>query len=118
DSDPHQEEIDIITSTDDVLPPSVENDDSDGEEVAVVDLRDNPSIPRPPPEPPDAETDIGDEIPVVMNDKDKDVDYSSFMFAKVFSLLFVESEDTIFDLDFVESSPLEIPDFQTFPKDN
>nr|GFC88501.1 hypothetical protein [Tanacetum cinerariifolium] len=31
DNDSQQEEIDIVTSTDDVLPPSVENDDSDGE---------------------------------------------------------------------------------------
>nr|GEY86478.1 hypothetical protein [Tanacetum cinerariifolium] len=30
-SDSHQEEIDVVTITDDVLPPSVENDDSDGE---------------------------------------------------------------------------------------
>nr|GEX33204.1 hypothetical protein [Tanacetum cinerariifolium] len=33
-----QEEIDIISSTGDVLPPSVENDDSDGEVDAVDDL--------------------------------------------------------------------------------
>nr|GEV64546.1 hypothetical protein [Tanacetum cinerariifolium] len=32
-SDPHQEEIDVVTIADDVLPPSVDNDDSDGEEV-------------------------------------------------------------------------------------
>nr|GEV57698.1 hypothetical protein [Tanacetum cinerariifolium] len=41
-----------------------------------------------------------EEIPVVMNDKDEDVDYSYFMFVifdKKFSLLFAESEDTIFD---------------------
>nr|GFA62893.1 hypothetical protein [Tanacetum cinerariifolium] len=75
--DPHQEEIDVVTQTDDVLPPSVENDDSD-EEVSVVNLRvdnsisnpeheyfesedsdfDNPSIPLPPPEPPDEEFDF------------------------------------------------------------
>nr|GEW18113.1 hypothetical protein [Tanacetum cinerariifolium] len=37
---------------------------------------DNPSIPRPPPKPPDAETDAGEEIPVVMTVKDKfDEDY-------------------------------------------
>nr|GFD37357.1 hypothetical protein [Tanacetum cinerariifolium] len=30
-SDPHQEEINVVTVKDDVLPPSVENDDSDGE---------------------------------------------------------------------------------------
>nr|GEZ17148.1 hypothetical protein [Tanacetum cinerariifolium] len=39
DSDPQQEEIDVVTSTDNVLPPSVDNDDSDGEEVVVDDLR-------------------------------------------------------------------------------
>nr|GEW80859.1 hypothetical protein [Tanacetum cinerariifolium] len=50
-------------------------------------FEDNPSIPRPPPEPPDAETDAGEETLVVMNDKDKfDDDYQFFMFDKVFSL--------------------------------
>nr|GFB63049.1 reverse transcriptase domain-containing protein [Tanacetum cinerariifolium] len=92
DSDPRQEEIDVITVTDDVLPPSVENDDSDEEEVDVVDdLRvdnfiqnseheysesedfdfDNPPVPLPPPEPPDEEFDFeivfGDEISIVRN---------------------------------------------------
>nr|GEZ58548.1 hypothetical protein [Tanacetum cinerariifolium]GEZ80571.1 hypothetical protein [Tanacetum cinerariifolium] len=44
-SDPYQEEIDVVTITDDVLPPSVENDDSDEEEVdAVDDLRVDNSI--------------------------------------------------------------------------
>nr|GEY62821.1 DNA-directed DNA polymerase [Tanacetum cinerariifolium] len=88
-------------TTDDVLPLSVENDDSDGEVDAIEELRvdnsisnsehefsenedsdfDNPSVPLPPPEPPDEEFEIafGDEILVV------------------FSLLSVESEDTIFD---------------------
>nr|GEU55940.1 hypothetical protein [Tanacetum cinerariifolium] len=91
DSDPHQEEIDVVTITNDLLPPSVENDDLDGEEVAVDDLRvdnsiqnyeheysesedsdfDNPSVPLPPSEPPDEEFDFesvfGDEILVVRN---------------------------------------------------
>nr|GEW99934.1 reverse transcriptase domain-containing protein [Tanacetum cinerariifolium] len=91
DNDSQQEEIDIVTSTDNVLPPGVENDDSD-REVAVVDaLRvDNSisnsehessesevsdfnilSVPLPPPEPPDKELDFeidfGDEISVVRN---------------------------------------------------
>nr|GEY05810.1 hypothetical protein [Tanacetum cinerariifolium] len=75
---------------------------------------DNLSFLRPPPEPPDAEFDFeldaGEEISVVMNDelecldpRDEfnDDDYSSFMFAKVFSfLLSAESEDTIFDHGF------------------
>nr|GEU72355.1 reverse transcriptase domain-containing protein [Tanacetum cinerariifolium] len=91
DNDSQWEEIDIITSTDDVLPPGVENDDSDGEVDAIDDLRvdnsisnseyesseseesdfDNPPVPLPPPEPPDEEfdfeIDFGDEISVVRN---------------------------------------------------
>nr|GEZ30665.1 hypothetical protein [Tanacetum cinerariifolium] len=72
DSDPRQEEIDV-TITDDMLPPSVENEDSDEEVDAVDVLRvdnfiqnskhefsesedsnfDNLPVPLPPPEPPD-----------------------------------------------------------------
>nr|GEU65112.1 hypothetical protein [Tanacetum cinerariifolium] len=78
-------------------------------ESSVSNFEDNPSVPLPPLEQPDAEFDAGEEIPVMMNDKDEDVDYSSFifvMFAKVFSLLSTESEDTIFDPDikYVEAS--------------
>nr|GFA14012.1 reverse transcriptase domain-containing protein [Tanacetum cinerariifolium] len=85
-SDLQQEEINVVTVTDDVLPPSVDNDDSDGEVDAVDDLRvdnsiqnseheffesedsdfDNPSVPLPPLEPPDEEfdfeKDFGNEI--------------------------------------------------------
>nr|GFA08825.1 reverse transcriptase domain-containing protein [Tanacetum cinerariifolium] len=77
-SDPHQEEIDVVTITNDVLPPSVNNEDSDEEVDAVNDLRvdnfiqnseheysesedsnfDNSSVPFPPPEPPDKEFDF------------------------------------------------------------
>nr|GFC63743.1 hypothetical protein [Tanacetum cinerariifolium] len=61
-------------------------------------FEDNPSIPRPPPKPSDAETGVGEEIAVVMNDKDKFYDdYQIFMFDKVFSLLSAKSEDMIFD---------------------
>nr|GEV05867.1 reverse transcriptase domain-containing protein [Tanacetum cinerariifolium] len=98
------------------IPPGIENvaDDPEGdihflEELLIDDsilsyelfdsnFKDNPSIPRPPPEPPDAKTDAGEEIAVVMNGKDKfGGDFYFFMFDKVFSLLFAESEDTIFD---------------------
>nr|GFD61170.1 hypothetical protein [Tanacetum cinerariifolium] len=71
--DPLQEEIDVIAITNDVLPPSVDNDDSDEEVDAVGVLRidtfiqnseheyseskdsdfDNPPLPLPLPEPPD-----------------------------------------------------------------
>nr|GEZ64115.1 reverse transcriptase domain-containing protein [Tanacetum cinerariifolium] len=129
-SDPHQEEIDVVTETDDELPPSVENDDLDEEVDAVDDLRvdnsiqnsehefsesedsdfDNPSVLLPPPEPPDEEfdfeIDFGNEISVVRNTIvkfeciDARVKYDIFNDEnddKVFSLLFAESEDTIFD---------------------
>nr|GEU71082.1 hypothetical protein [Tanacetum cinerariifolium] len=44
-NDPYQEEIDVVIVTDDVLPPSVENEDPDREEVdAFVDLRVDNSI--------------------------------------------------------------------------
>nr|GEV36396.1 hypothetical protein [Tanacetum cinerariifolium] len=111
------EEADLFLASDNSIPPGIENsaNDLEGdvcflEELLINDFilshessdsnfEDNPSIPRPPPEPPDAETDAGEEIPVVMNDKDEDVDYSSFIFisVKVFSFLSAKSEDTIFD---------------------
>nr|GEX95541.1 hypothetical protein [Tanacetum cinerariifolium] len=78
DNDSQQEDIDVVTETDDVLPSGVENDNSDGEVDAIDDLRvdnsisnsehessesedsdfDNPSVPLPPPEPPDEELDF------------------------------------------------------------
>nr|GEY83797.1 hypothetical protein [Tanacetum cinerariifolium] len=78
---------------------------------------DNPPVPLPPPKPPDEEfdfeIDFGEEILVVrntivkfecidarnvFNDENDDLSYFMFIiFAKVFSLLSVESEDTIFD---------------------
>nr|GEY55399.1 hypothetical protein [Tanacetum cinerariifolium] len=80
-SDPHQEEIDVVAITDDVLPLSIENDDSDGEVDAVVDNfiqnseheysenedSDNPSVPLPPPEPPDNGFNFEIKILVVRN---------------------------------------------------
>nr|GEW99235.1 hypothetical protein [Tanacetum cinerariifolium] len=74
------EEIDIVTETDDVLPPSIENivDDPEGvilflEELLIDDsilsnklsnanFEENPLIPRPPPKPPDIETDAGERL--------------------------------------------------------
>nr|GEV19763.1 hypothetical protein [Tanacetum cinerariifolium] len=74
---------------------------------------DNPSVPLPPPEPPDEEFDFESVFSVVRNTivkfecidakvkfdvfKDKNDDLSYFMFVKVFSFLSAESEDTIFD---------------------
>ncbi|GJR54095.1 hypothetical protein Tco_1404616 [Tanacetum coccineum] len=58
DSDPVQEEIDIFLVPDDLIPPGVENDDSEDEDNSTF-LPENessilePSSPHPPPEPPD-----------------------------------------------------------------
>ncbi|GKC59312.1 hypothetical protein Tco_1086910 [Tanacetum coccineum] len=62
DSDLVQEEIDIFLVLGDLIPPGVENDDSEDEDNSTflsehespnLDHQDNPSAPRPPPEPPD-----------------------------------------------------------------
>nr|GEY78744.1 hypothetical protein [Tanacetum cinerariifolium] len=111
------EEVDLFLSNNSI-PPGIENvaDDPEGdirflEELLIDDsilshessdsnFEETSSIPRPPPEPPDVETDAGEKIPVMMNDKDEDVDYSYSMFVicdKLFSFLSAESEDTIFD---------------------
>nr|GEX68798.1 hypothetical protein [Tanacetum cinerariifolium] len=124
-NDPLLEEADLFLASGNSISPGIENfvDDSEVdirflEELFIDDSIpfpnnessefdfDNPSFPRPPSEPPDAETDAGEGISVVMNDelecldpRDEfdDDDYSSFMFVKVFSFLSAESEDTIFD---------------------
>nr|GFC17261.1 hypothetical protein [Tanacetum cinerariifolium] len=66
-SDPRQEEIDVVTITDDVLPPSVENEDSN-EEVDAVDYE------------------------LIISSK-----ILNMSILREFSFLFAESEDTIFD---------------------
>nr|GFB85456.1 hypothetical protein [Tanacetum cinerariifolium] len=117
DDNSQQEEIDIVTETDDVMPPSVENDDDDYDllleeidlflsnnsiplgienvaddpegyicflEELLIDnsilsnessdsnFEDNPSISRPPPEPPDDNFDLEPEvISAVMEDIDE-----------------------------------------------
>nr|GFC17715.1 hypothetical protein [Tanacetum cinerariifolium] len=133
-SDPRQEEIDVVSITNDVLPPS--DDDSDEEVYVVGDLRvdnviqnsehecsesedsdfDYPPLPLPPLEPPDKGFDFEIKISVVrsaivkfecidarvkfdvFNDENDVLSYFMFViFAKEFSLLSAESDDTIFD---------------------
>nr|GEY34005.1 hypothetical protein [Tanacetum cinerariifolium] len=95
DNDSQREEIDIVTNTDELLPPGFENNDSKGEIDVLEELHvdnsisnsendlsdneasdfDNPSFPRPPLELLDDEFDFelnsGEEILVVMNDNDE-----------------------------------------------
>nr|GEV96647.1 hypothetical protein [Tanacetum cinerariifolium] len=82
DNDSQWEEIDIVTNTDELLPPGFENNDSEGEIDVVEELRvdnsisnsknelsnneasdfDNSSFPRPPSKPPDDEFDLEPEV--------------------------------------------------------
>nr|GEU77753.1 hypothetical protein [Tanacetum cinerariifolium] len=127
-SDPLLEEADLFLASDNSIPPGIENfaDNSEGdicflEELLIDDsilshessnsnFEDNPSVPLPPPKPPDEEFNFGDEISIVIDEfecidarvnfdvsNDKNDDYSYFMIAKVFSFLSIGSEDTIFD---------------------
>ncbi|GJX48171.1 reverse transcriptase domain-containing protein [Tanacetum coccineum] len=70
DSEPVQEEIDIFLVPDDLIPPRVENDDSEDEDIELpnLDHQDNPSSPRPPLEPPDVSLDFKPNT--AMNDED------------------------------------------------
>nr|GEW43397.1 hypothetical protein [Tanacetum cinerariifolium] len=121
-NDPLLEEADLFPS-DNSIPPGIENFAYYSErdirflEALLIDdfiplsnnelsksNFDNPSVPRPPPKPPDAKTYVGGEILVVTNDRNEfDVsdDYYSFIlliYSRMFlSFLFAKSEDTIFD---------------------
>nr|GEU31919.1 hypothetical protein [Tanacetum cinerariifolium] len=86
DGNSQQEEIDIVTETDDVLPPSIENfaDDPEGDvrflkELLINDsilshvsfdsnFKENPSISQPPPEPPDVDVEVPEEQKQKMED--------------------------------------------------
>ncbi|GJT24240.1 hypothetical protein Tco_0894177 [Tanacetum coccineum] len=112
DSDPVQEEIDIFLVPDDLIPPGVENDDFEDEDNSTLlleheshnlDHQDNPSSPRPPPEPPDVKIRL--EPDTAMNDEDFNQgeivlslnveDVNSFTFVIwTFLLFFTYSEDS------------------------
>ncbi|GKF21127.1 hypothetical protein Tco_0069765 [Tanacetum coccineum] len=116
DSEPVQEEIDIFLVPDDLNPPSVENDDSEDKdnELPNLDHQDDPSIPRPPPEPSDVEKCLKPEagilITKVLKGVSKPHDFMADLLPTLptlvsdltfilflFSFLSFGSEDTIFD---------------------
>nr|GEW78918.1 hypothetical protein [Tanacetum cinerariifolium] len=116
---------------DNSIPPGIENiaDDPEGdirflEELLIDDsilshespnsnFEDNPSNPRPPPEPPDAETDAGEEIPVVMIDKDKfDDDYHfSCLISYEKSHETFQCQPITFQIDFSGSDQIQTPQY-------
>ncbi|GKD70362.1 hypothetical protein Tco_1324452 [Tanacetum coccineum] len=112
DSDPVQEEIDIFLVPDDIIPPGVENDDSKDEDNKFpnLDHQDDPSIPRPPLEPPDVEKCLEPEVGVLITKVFKGVskphDFMADISTLVSDLTFIlflssflsfRSEDTVFD---------------------
>ncbi|GJW68725.1 hypothetical protein Tco_0123149 [Tanacetum coccineum] len=112
DSEPAQEEIDIFLVPDDLIPPGVENDDSEDEdnELPNLDHQDDPSIPRPPPEPPDVEKCFEPEAGILITKVFKGVSKPHDFMADILPtlptlvsdltfILFLSfgSEDTIFD---------------------
>ncbi|GKE55512.1 hypothetical protein Tco_1494697, partial [Tanacetum coccineum] len=113
DSELTQEEIDILLVSDDLIPPGIENDDSEDEvnESPNLDHQDVPLISRPPPEPPDVEKCFEPKAGILIIKEFKGVSKShDFMTGNlptlptlVSNLTFIssfvsfESEDTIFD---------------------
>ncbi|GKC21651.1 reverse transcriptase domain-containing protein [Tanacetum coccineum] len=126
DSEPVQEEIDIFLIPDDLIPPGVENDDSEDEdnEFPNLDHQDDLSIPRPPPEPPDVEKCLKPKAGILITKVFKGVskphdfmtDILPTLHTLVSDLTFIlflssflsfESEDTIFDPGIITFSYLK-----------
>ncbi|GJU70441.1 reverse transcriptase domain-containing protein [Tanacetum coccineum] len=115
DSDPVQEEIDIFLVPDDLIPPGVENDDSEDEdnELPNFDHQDNPSSPCPPSELPDVcfnfkpDTAMKNDEEIVLSLNVEDINSFTFViwtFLPFFTypenspvILFLRSEDFVFD---------------------
>ncbi|GJR75419.1 reverse transcriptase domain-containing protein [Tanacetum coccineum] len=110
DSEPTQEEIDILLVPDDLIPPGVDDADSEDEvnESPNLDHQNDPSIPRPPPEPPDIEKCFAPKAGIVIIKEFKSVSKSHDFMTSILptlvsdlpfisSIVSFENEDTIFD---------------------
>ncbi|GJU31260.1 reverse transcriptase domain-containing protein [Tanacetum coccineum] len=110
DSEPTQEEIDILLVPDNLIPPGVEDADSEDEvnESPNLDHQDDPSIPRPPPEPPDIEKCFEPKAGILIIKEFKGVSKSHDFMTNILptlvsdlpfmsSIVSFENEDTIFD---------------------
>ncbi|GJW12762.1 reverse transcriptase domain-containing protein [Tanacetum coccineum] len=106
DSEPTQEEIDILLVPDDLIPPGVEDADSEDEVNESPNL--DPSIPRPPPEPPDIKKCFEPKAGIVIIKEFKGVSKSHDFMTSILptlvsdlpfisSIVSFENEDTIFD---------------------
>ncbi|GJS91586.1 hypothetical protein Tco_0774222 [Tanacetum coccineum] len=126
DSDPVQEEIDIFLVPDDLIHPGVENDDSKDKdnELPNFDHQDNPSSPRPPPEPPGVCLNFKPDT-AIKNDEDFNQgeivlslnveDANSFTFVIwTFLLFFTYPEDSLVILSLMSEDLVFDPGISTF----
>ncbi|GJS58873.1 hypothetical protein Tco_0653657 [Tanacetum coccineum] len=103
-------EIDILLVPDNLIPPGVEDADSEDEvnESPNLDHQDDPSIPRPPPEPPDIEKCFEPKAGILIIKEFKGVSKSHDFMTSILptlvsdlpfisSIVSFENEDTIFD---------------------
>ncbi|GJX40679.1 hypothetical protein Tco_0255669 [Tanacetum coccineum] len=106
---PVQEEIDIFSG--DLIPPGVENDDSEDEDNSTflpehespnLDHQDNPSAPRPPPEPPDVKIRLEPDTAVINNFDvlNKEACFNLEEGVQIFLPFFTYPEDSPFILSF------------------
>ncbi|GKA32147.1 hypothetical protein Tco_0718514 [Tanacetum coccineum] len=106
---PVQEEIDIFPG--DLIPPGVENDDSEDEDNSTflpehespnLDHQDNPSAPRPPPEPPDVKIRLEPDTAMINNFDvlNKEACFNLEEGVQIFLPFFTYPEDSPFILSF------------------
>ncbi|GJV03925.1 reverse transcriptase domain-containing protein [Tanacetum coccineum] len=108
---PVQEEIDIFLVPGDLIPPGDENDDSEDEDNSTflpehespnLDHQDNPSVPRPPSEPPDVKIHLEPDTAVINNFDmlNKEACYNLEEGVQIFLPFFTYPEDSPFILSF------------------
>ncbi|GJV70714.1 hypothetical protein Tco_1490709 [Tanacetum coccineum] len=123
--DPVQEEIDIFLVPDDLIPPGVENDDSEDEDNSTflpehespnLDHQDNPSAPRPPPEPPYVKIRFEPDTAMINNFDvlKKDACFNLEEGVQTFLPFFTYPEDSPFILSFRSEDLVFDPGISTF----
>ncbi|GJZ57617.1 hypothetical protein Tco_0613111 [Tanacetum coccineum] len=125
DSDHVQEEIDIFLVPDDLIPPGVRNDDSEDEDNSTflpehespnLDHQDNPSVPRPPPEPPDVNIRLEPDTAVINNFDmlNKEGCFNLEEGVQIFLPFFTYPEDSLFILSLRSEDLVFDPGISTF----
>ncbi|GJV21571.1 reverse transcriptase domain-containing protein [Tanacetum coccineum] len=121
---PVQEEIDIFPG--DLIPPGVENDDSEDEDNSTflpehespnLDHQDNPSAPQPPPEPPDVKIRLEPDTAVINNFDvlNKEACFNLEEGVQIFLPFFTYPEDSPFVLSFGSTDKAKITRKQSKP---